>query len=75
MSIPASIGARLAHAGRRIRAWSWPSRLGMLGGGVVGELIVYECYVWSAACMWFCLILIEWGDAIEERRRVQGAKQ
>lgn len=68
MTIFASIGARLAHAGRRIRAWSWPSRLGMLGGVVVGELIVYECYVGAVAGAWCCWALIGWGDAIEDRR-------
>lgn len=68
MSIFASIGARLALASRRLRSWSWPSRLGVAGGFVVGGLLVGEH--WSAAILLggACAALMVWGDGIERRR-------
>lgn len=69
MSIFASIGARLALAGRRVRAWSWPTRLSFVAAGWVGLFLSSGLFSAAliAAATWYGLFY--WGDAIEQRRK------
>lgn len=69
MDIFASIGERLTLAGRRIRAWSWPTRLAFLMSFVASGLLSNGDFIVGMIAAALCCVLFYWGDAIEVRRQ------
>lgn len=69
MGIFTSISELLTIAGRRVRAWSWPTRLSFVVAGWVGLFLSSGLFFAAliAAATWYGLLY--WGDAIEQRRK------